>query len=53
MCDSSLEHARSVPSASVPVDLDAFAAERIPLAVVDRVSITALVDNVRRRPTAK
>src|SRR5947207_3050769 len=47
MCDSSHEiHTADAAVASVPADLDAFAGERIPLAPVERVSITSLVDNV-------
>src|SRR4051812_7361057 len=49
MCES-LPHSADVPGSAqaawVPADLDAFTGERIPLATVERVSITSLVDNV-------
>src|SRR4051812_42717771 len=47
MCDTGHEaHPHPARDASLPVDLDAFEGERIPLAPVERVSITSLVDNV-------
>src|SRR3954462_15402506 len=49
MCES-LPQSADVPGSAkaawVPDDLDAFTGERIPLAAVERVSITSLVDNV-------
>src|SRR3954468_12505672 len=47
MCDTAQDgHRHATTVASVPTDLDAFEGERIPLAPVERVSITSLVDNV-------
>jgi len=45
MCDEPVRAPGST-AAVVPVDLDAFRGERIPLEPVERVSITTLVDNV-------
>ena len=45
MCDQPVQTPGNV-AAVVPVDLDAFRGERIPLEPVERVSITTLVDNV-------
>ncbi len=44
MCDGAHDH-RHAP-AVVPLDLDAFVSDRIPVEPVERVSITTLVDNV-------
>ena len=46
MCDGGAAPSAAGDALVVPVDLDAFTGERIPLEPVERVRITTLVDNV-------